>query len=150
MSMREDAWRPTRTTYQPPPVAGPSGYAPAATNAPSRQTAAMRGQGAVRPPNCQMYPRMTAAVDGGLCSSAREATLAAQVVDIKRKARDEHDHAMKLINESKAKALACRQRTAEAERKLMLVQVSCRFSTCIFRIYAGAAAVAAAVATGRR
>ena len=88
---------------------------------------------------------MTAAVDGGCRASAREASLVAQVTEVRQRARNEHRHAMNLINESKAKLLAYRQRTAKAENKLMLVKVNLPFNF-IFRIYAGAAAVALAAA----
>ena len=134
MSMQLDAQRPMRPIYPPPPVSGPTRHAPATINMPTRNPAVMRGQGVVPHPKCQMYPGMAAAVDGRCRASAREASLAAEVAQVRQRARNEHRHTINLINESKAKLLACRQRMANAENKLMLVKVSLPFNLSLIHI----------------
>lgn len=98
----------------------------------------MHGQGAVWHANRQMHPVVTAAAaDGGFRASAGEAALAAQLLDVQTKARTEHAHAMRLMEDMETNVLAYRQRAEAAERDLVIVRVSRRFNTIIsfFRIY---------------
>lgn len=154
MSVRGDARHASRPIYRPPPVVGPTNnrYASATTNPPAWKPAVLHEQGAVRHPNPQMFPRTTAAAadDSGFRASAREAALAAQLLDVRAKARNEHAHAIRLIEEMNAEVLACRQRTDAAEKRLMVVSVSRRFNAGIFPIFlhfSGTLAVAIAAAT---
>lgn len=126
ISAQGGARRQTRPIYPPSPAPAPNTiryqYAPAPTN---RKYAVVHGQTAARHSNRQVYPKITAtAADDGFRASEREAALAAQLLDVRRRARNEHDYAMKRIRESAADAVAHGQRADEAERGLTLIRVS--------------------------
>ena len=104
-----------------------------ATSSPAGKPTVTCEKGAVRHPDSQMYRNTTTAAaaaadaavgDDELDASAREDALAAQLLDVRRRARNEHDYWKKRVDEMKGAVVVYRQRAEDAEKNLKLVMVS--------------------------
>ena len=135
MRVRGGARHPTCLAYRLPVAAAVTAATVVAASAPAGESAVTCEKGAVQHTDSQMYRNTAssssssaaaaAAVDGDESGAiSRELALAAQLLDVRRRARNEHDYWKKRVDEMRGAVVAYQQRAEDVEKNLKLATVS--------------------------